>query len=248
MKNPHAKNTLLWMPLLLSSCLAALYLSWSLFAKVDFLYTLWYDALKIDRLIEHIGPHHHHKPLFHHTDKEEHLRLFHEINTAVHNNGIGLSRITYADPKGVDIETLLTPAEITHLKDVARLIDGFLKVGKVSCLITVLYAATLIHQRIPRPPLTALLKGSLVAATIIGIAVALYGPVELFYQLHIWLFPAEHQWFFYYEESLMTLMMFAPYLFGYISALLIISAALFTALFIWIDHHLHHLFSSEDRA
>ena len=38
--------------------------------------------------------------------------------------------------------------------------------------------------------------------------------------MHEWVFPAEHQWFFYYQESLMTVLMKAPDLFGAIAILI----------------------------
>jgi hypothetical protein len=44
-------------------------------------------------------------------------------------------------------------------------------------------------------------------------------------------FPEGHQWFFYYQDSLMSTLMKAPYLFGYIAlALLVLTLALLTAL------------------
>ena len=40
---------------------------------------------------------------------------------------------------------------------------------------------------------------------------------KLFNQLHVWAFPDDHQWFFYYEDSLMSTMMKAPVIFAYIA-------------------------------
>lgn len=54
----------------------------------------------------------------------------------------------------------------------------------------------------------------LVAA--IGAVLLIVGPEKVFNQLHIWVFPDDHQWFFYYQDSLMSTMMFAPHLFGWI--------------------------------
>ncbi|MDZ7747429.1 MAG: hypothetical protein U5K43_00040 [Halofilum sp. (in: g-proteobacteria)] len=45
------------------------------------------------------------------------------------------------------------------------------------------------------------------------------GPVDLFYWLHEQVFPPDHQWFFHYQESLMSMMMRAPDLFGAIAVL-----------------------------
>lgn len=49
---------------------------------------------------------------------------------------------------------------------------------------------------------------------------ALVGAKQVFYALHVWLFPSENQWFFYWELSLMSAMMKAPYLFGGIAVVL----------------------------
>jgi hypothetical protein len=54
----------------------------------------------------------------------------------------------------------------------------------------------------------------------------LFGPVNVFYKLHTWIFPADHQWFFYYQESLMTTLMKAPDIFGGIAAVWIVFASL----------------------
>ena len=48
----------------------------------------------------------------------------------------------------------------------------------------------------------------------------------MFYQVHVGICPAEHQWFFYYQESLMTTLMHAPQLFGVIAVAIIALALL----------------------
>jgi hypothetical protein len=55
-------------------------------------------------------------------------------------------------------------------------------------------------------------------SAVIGVILAVIGPKAVFTQLHIWVFPAEHKWFFYYQDSLMSTMMHAPILFGGIAA------------------------------
>jgi hypothetical protein len=52
-------------------------------------------------------------------------------------------------------------------------------------------------------------------------AILASGPMTVFYALHDRLFPPGHPWFFYYEDSLMTLLMQAPTLFGYIAVALV---------------------------
>ena len=56
------------------------------------------------------------------------------------------------------------------------------------------------------------------------------GGKAVFYQLHIWIFPANHQWFFYYQDSLMSTMMKAPDLFAYIAISLSLLGLLFFVL------------------
>jgi len=63
-------------------------------------------------------------------------------------------------------------------------------------------------------------------------ALLLIGPEAIFNQLHIWIFPENHQWFFYYEESLMSTMMKAPDLFAYIAGMLSLLSLLLTTLLI----------------
>ena len=58
--------------------------------------------------------------------------------------------------------------------------------------------------------------------------VLLLGPEKIFNQLHIWAFPEDNQWFFYYEESLMSTMMKAPHLFAYISAIWVFLSIILT--------------------
>jgi len=41
-----------------------------------------------------------------------------------------------------------------------------------------------------------------------------WGAKAIFYQLHIMIFPTDHQWFFYYQDSLMSTLMKAPDLFA----------------------------------
>jgi len=53
------------------------------------------------------------------------------------------------------------------------------------------------------------------------------GPENVFNQLHIWVFPKENEWFFYYQDSLMSTLMLAPTLFGWIASALVVLAAIF---------------------
>jgi len=56
----------------------------------------------------------------------------------------------------------------------------------------------------------------------LAVLVVLIGPTKIFYVGHELIFPNNHQWFFYYEESLMSTMMKAPALFGPIACQLLL--------------------------
>jgi hypothetical protein len=45
-------------------------------------------------------------------------------------------------------------------------------------------------------------------------AFMIWGAKAIFYQMHILVFPDDHQWFFYYQDSLMSTLMKAPDLFA----------------------------------
>jgi hypothetical protein len=62
------------------------------------------------------------------------------------------------------------------------------------------------------------------------------GPVQVFYVLHELVFPAGHEWFFYYQDSLMSMMMQAPNLFGPIAVLwLVLAFSIAAALWFGLD-------------
>jgi len=119
---------------------------------------------------------------------------------------------------------LLTDAEITHLRDVAQLVVAFERVGWL-CLVLAPILAVSAGLRHERPPSPLALLGGLGIAFVAGAAtVLLLGPVEVFYWLHTRIFPPDHQWFFWYEESLMSTLMQAPNLFGAIAVLWLMAA------------------------
>ncbi len=68
------------------------------------------------------------------------------------------------------------------------------------------------------------------------------GPEAVFYQFHIWLFPADHEWFFYWQDSLMSTLMKAPVLFGGIAVVLVGGTLVLTPLFyrggLWLAERL----------
>lgn len=197
------------------SLLFALALGWCLLASVQFGYGFWHDHTGIKEAIEKYGPQNKYKQGFEHTTKEQRVALFSQINIAIHNSGDGLADITYETKSSGGPQQLLREPEVVHLQDVANLIDFFF--------------IPLVYSLLAWPPIVLLaikrewaprVKGQLLTLLGLGVGLSLIlvlvGPEKVFNQLHIWVFPDEHQWFFYYQDSLMSTMMFAPNLFGWI--------------------------------
>jgi uncharacterized membrane protein len=70
------------------------------------------------------------------------------------------------------------------------------------------------------------LAAVLLLCLFIVIVLFYWGFTSLFYYLHTVIFPADHQWFFYYKDSLMATIMKAPDIFSVIAAQLLTVALL----------------------
>lgn len=208
---------------LLFTWLFALVVSWQILALVDFAYPVAYQLLSIDQTILQFAPVNEFKSLFERTDSAEHYRLFAQINHCVHNSGSGLAEIQYFID-GVMVDSLLHQAEIIHLQDVANLIDKLRWFGLILLLgLLVCY----VGQTQLRYRLWSLKQFNLnlvIIIGLVGLALAVFGAEKIFYDLHLLVFPPQHQWYFYYEQSLMSTLMQAPNLFGFIGALIVICA------------------------
>jgi hypothetical protein len=221
-----------WLVFLLLTFLVALAVSWAVLAKVDFAYPWLHDHAGMAQNITQYAPHNPIKPHFDQTTAAERARLFHGIVVAIHQHGQGLAELTYHDASGKPLNTLLTNAEVVHLQDVAHLLD---KVKVATLLVMGLWTvmlAGLVYFRQALPSTPQLLLG-LLGVSIVSAVVLSLGAVEVFYQLHVWIFPQGHQWFFYYEESLMSMMMKAPDLFGYIAMMLVALALCLSVAMLW---------------
>lgn len=204
----------LWGGLLISLLLACIYLSFFIVSKLDYSYKFWYETLNIDQTISTFGPQNRYKDNFENTDKAEHIRLFSEIVKSVHNQGKGLKDITYYTPDNKPIDTMLRIEEVEHLQDVATLIDKVNTIGLCSLICSLLLIALIITFKYHSKNIKRYFTFAAIAIVLSTLAIMLIGPKAVFYQLHIWLFPQEHQWFFYYQDSLMSTSMQAPILFG----------------------------------
>lgn len=222
-----------WSLLVLAVIVGCLFVVWRGLAAIDFAYPWLHGLLDIGATVAEHGPRNPVRPGFERTDAAEQARLFGAIVDAVRADGRGLADLVYRTPGGAPIGRLLTAAEIRHLQDVALLIARFERLGWLAlALVPVLLAAAAVRRE--RPPSARRLGLSLGAGVALAtLAVVLLGPVEVFYWLHEQVFPPDHQWFFWYEESLMSMLMQAPNLFGAIAILWFVPAALLAALALW---------------
>jgi uncharacterized membrane protein len=216
-----------------SALVACFWVAWHSLAAVSFAYPAAYRLLDIDQHISRYGPSNQYKSGFEHTSTEQHYRLFTHIVDAIQHQGKGLRDIRYNPNNNQNQQsiTLLTEAEVIHLQDVADLITQFNQAAIACSLIFIGLLIYYVKQRQPPPTARQILVGTLAIMFISGTVLALVGPTHTFYWLHTQIFPDDHQWFFYYQESLMTTLMKAPDLFGLIAALwALLALALFAGL------------------
>ena len=230
-------RALQWVVFLGLTLVVALTLSWALWAQVDFAYPWLHDHAGMAENIAYYGPRNAIRPAFEQTTTQERIRLFHGIVQAIQQHGTGLELLVYHDAQGKPINTLLTLPEIVHLQDVANLLDKLKHGALVALFGWVLMLVWLLQSRQVLPTPQQLLLGMAGLGVVVGLVLAL-GAVPVFYQLHAWVFPAGHQWFFYYEQSLMSMMMQAPDLFGYIAVVLSVTALIITGGLVWLYRQL----------
>ncbi|WP_018948477.1 DUF1461 domain-containing protein [Thioalkalivibrio sp. ALMg11] len=231
-----------WTGIVLTSSAAALFLAWKLLAAVGFAYPLWYDVLGIDETIANYGPQNDIRPGFERTGKDERVRLFAAMAQAIQDPDTAeseLAALTYSAPgAGTPEKIFLTDPEIRHLVDVSRLVGWGERAGWISLA---LLAALMLWARAGRDPPPSLKRTGIGVVSAVGalmVCVWLIGPVRVFYALHDVLFPPENPWFFWYEESLMSMLMQAPNLFGPIAASwALLALVLLAAGFYGLRHH-----------
>lgn len=203
----------------LTGLVLALSISWVLLAQGDFFYSIWLDHGNIAESIDKYGAQNRYKAGFADTTAAQRSQLFSQINTAVHHGGLGLSEISYESSSSLGLQKLLRVPEVIHLQDVATLIQRMTYVVMMNAGLWVLASVYLLFFRRIALRWGPHLWGAGVLFIAITLAMAIVGPEQVFNQLHIWVFPKEHQWFFYYQESLMSTMMLAPLLFAYIAVI-----------------------------
>lgn len=223
---------LLWPTLLTAHFLVASLFAWHLLAQVNFAYPLGYELLDINEHIQTYGPQNRFKDHFASTSPAEHKQIFAQITEAIQNGGQGLAGIDYTLPDG-GREPLMRDPEVVHLQDVAYLVQDLYRAGGVAAVLLVLTLAYAYRQRLRLPPARKLMLGFAGALALITLTVLIIGPIKVFYWLHDYVFPEDHPWFFYYQDSLMTTLMKAPDLFGFIAILLVVLIGIVWGLSLW---------------
>ena len=223
-----------WLCLTLLALLLSFASSWLILLPWDFAYQWLYSFIEIDQHIATFGPRNTLRQGFELTTDNERFRLFSAIVSAIHQQGFGLDSLVYHNAQGTALAKLLTHDEVVHLQDVAILIDRMkiLIIVSIAVFIGLLMWIYLRFKRMPTFRSMLLTVFSFLALAII--IVLLIGPHKVFYTLHLWVFPSEHKWFFYYEESLMSTMMKAPDLFAYIAILLLALAIPVFVFLMWM--------------
>lgn len=194
--------------------------SWHLLAQFHFAYPTGYKILGLEKHIAEYAPLNRYKEDFELVAPAEHWRLFGEISDAVQASGKGLGDISYK-LKDDSTTALMHEAEIIHLQDVANLIDVFYLTGVISLLLWLGLIALAYQQKLKLPAVKKILLGFLASFALIAIMLLAIGPTAVFYWFHVQVFPDGHQWFFYYQDSLMTTLMKAPDIFAFIALILV---------------------------
>lgn len=241
-----------WFSFIWLSFILAIYLSWFALAQVNFLYPIWYEYAGIKQNIEQFAPQNQYRKHFEHTDDATRKTLFAGIVQAIHQGGHdgqdnpsnpsnqtdqSLRQLHYQVtlPSAFAPVTLHVPllhnAEITHLTDVANLISRLKTVGLALLMAWSALLLGLLWRNTPFVSQRTVWLNVALGLGAIGLLVSALGAKTVFYQLHVWVFPPQHPWFFYYQDSLMSTLMKAPDLFAYIGAtLLMVALLLFSAL------------------
>ncbi len=206
--------------------LVSISLAWLFLFSIHFLYGVWHDYGGIAEAIEKYGPQNRYKLGFAETNREERLALFADINRAVHSGGRDLGNISY-EVLGQPRQLLLRKPEVIHLQDVANLINILKWIGFASIVCWLVFVSQYFLNRKPLPNLKTQVFGLTIFVCVVTLLIILIGAESVFNQLHIWVFPKEHEWFFYYQDSLMSTLMFAPTLFAYIAIELVLMSVLF---------------------
>ena len=198
---------------------AALLFAWKLLYLANYNYEFWYSQLSIEQHIAKFAPQNRlNKTGFEKTTQEDRTELFRSIGHAINNGGEGLRTLEYQPHPEAKPIVFLTDPEAVHLEDVANLIDFLEPIGWGATALLIVLVLLAIVGKFSLPGLKVSLLTLLITALLLTIVIVAVGPHDVFTALHEFVFPADHQWFFYYQDSLMTTLMKAPDIFFAIGA------------------------------
>jgi len=197
---------------LLVSCL---YVSWQVLSQANFLYDQIYEHNDLEAHVNEFAPlNRNGKESFALTTKAERVRVFNDIAREINAGGGGLGAITYTPEGAGAATTFLVEAERDHLQDVANLVSSLKPVGAVIASLLIAFYGFCWYYKVsryqyfwrPSGLFVSILQIAAVAALCVAVTFAL-GPQQTFYLLHEWAFSDKAQWYFYFEDSLMTTLM-----------------------------------------
>lgn len=218
--------TVLWLCCCLFILIFSLGLSWQANKSVNFFYGFWYSQLNIEQTIKTYVPQNTQgKKDFVNTDTQQHQQSFNQIVYEIHNSGKGLSKLSYLN-KNNQNRILLTKSEVIHLQDVSELINRLRSVSAINLLLLLVIVAGVYQVKQPEPCNKDKYIAVIIPSVLLITVLSLFGFTEVFYYLHTLVFPDNHQWFFYYQESLMSSLMKAPDLFAAIAVSLSVTATI----------------------
>jgi len=213
--------------LTLALLISCLYMSWQVLSQANFLYDQIYDHNHLENHInEYAALNRNGKESFALTDKAERVRIFNDIAREINTGGEGLATISFVGNGEATRIPFLIAEERDHLRDVANLVTSLKPLGALlaSALIAFYgfcwYYKVSRYQYLWRP--TGIFVSLFQIAAVVTLCVAItfaLGPQKTFYLLHDWAFSDKAQWYFYFEDSLMTTLM-PEVVFGNIAALI----------------------------
>jgi len=246
-------TTLTWLTFCLSLLIFSLGISWQINRTIDFSYSFWYQTLDIDAHInQYAAENTQGKKDFVKTEAKQHYALFGQIVDGISQSGFGLADINYqvatkrqiTDKERLDNinvlpRALLTNSEVVHLQDVSDLVDNLTQLWLINLVLLsllIIYAFKSINF-IGKTPTSNKIAITLFFIVLCFAFLYFFGVTEFFYYLHTLIFPDDHQWFFYYQESLMSTLMKAPDLFaGIAAALFIIASCIYSVIYHYINN------------
>lgn len=211
-----------------ASFIVAVNLAWHCSSAMNFNYSSLHSLLDIDEHVKKYAKRNYEpdKRRFAEASIQQQKDIFSQIVSAINHQGKGLESIQFSVSEHNKSQAFLTDSEVLHLQDVARLVSVFNYLALVAFFIAVVCFYGLRKWSLALHSLKEISLSLVMGLTVLTAIVLAYGAKEVFYALHELIFTT-NQWFFYYEESLMTTLMKAPDVFAPITVILLLWALLF---------------------